>query len=68
MICSHCGVKNKAKDLHRWDIALCADGRRKRVFRLCTPCDIALNRYMLRVMGDKNIAAKMAKYETKNER
>ena len=68
MICSHCKTKRKAKELCKWDIALCADGRRKRVFRLCVACDIALNRHMLVVMGDKNAAIKIAKYEAKNER
>lgn len=58
--CSHCGLKGG--EHAEWTIRLCADGRRKRVFHLCQPCDVTLNMHMLVVMGDKRVAEKMAKY------
>lgn len=66
MICSHCKTNHKSRDLNRWDIQLCADGRRRRVFYLCDPCDIDLNSIMLQMMGDKNAEVKAAKYAEKH--
>lgn len=62
MKCSCCERNHKPATLFRWDIRLCADGRRKRVFRLCHSCDVELNRHMLKVMGDKRADEKAAKY------
>jgi hypothetical protein len=61
--CSHCGDTIPRGTGAKWDIRLCADGRRKRSFRLCDPCDTALNRHMLIVMGDKDVNGKMKRYE-----
>lgn len=62
MKCSHCAAQAKPRDMLRWELRLCADGRRKRVFKVCIPCDIALNGHMLAVMGDKDGAAKLERY------
>ena len=60
--CSHCKGAIPRGMGARWTIRLCADGGRKRVFRLCNPCDIAINRQMLIVMGDKDVNGKMQSY------
>jgi hypothetical protein len=62
MKCSNCGAKGF---VYVWEIKLCADGRRRRVFRLCTGCDVALNAHMLSVMGDPRAKKKASKYAAK---
>jgi hypothetical protein len=62
MICSKCKKAVAPKNMARWDIRLCADGGRKRVFRLCSACDVTLNGYMLRAMGDSRAADKISRY------
>lgn len=62
MKCSSCG---KSGMVYVWDIKLCADKRRRRVFRLCPGCDIALNAHMLAVMGDPKRKEKMQRYQEK---
>lgn len=62
MKCAHCG-EGKAK--HAWTLWACADGGRKRVFRLCEKCDIELNRRVLRFFNDPAAAAKIAAYRKK---
>lgn len=61
-VCSHCKAKLPHADLARWTVSLCANGGRKRVFYLCNPCDVAINRHMLIVMGDTKVNMKMARY------
>jgi len=63
MKCSSCKAARKGLKLHRWDMQLCADGRRRRVFHLCNECDVSLNYRMLLVMGDTNAERKIAKYK-----
>ena len=60
--CSHCRGHVPRGTGANWTITLCANGGRKRKFRLCDPCDQAINRYMLIVMGDKDVNGKMKRY------
>jgi hypothetical protein len=62
MKCSNCGAKGF---VYVWEIKLCADGRRRRVFRLCPGCDVALNAHMLSVMGDSKRKEKIERYQEK---
>lgn len=62
MKCSSCGARGR---VYVWEIKLCADGRRRRVFRLCPGCDVALNAHMLSVMGDANRKEKTDRYQEK---
>ena len=52
--CFRCG----APGYHQWQV--CSDRRLYRV--LCSPCDIALNKLVLRWMGFKDWVAKLAAY------
>ena len=61
--CSCCHVRSPK--VFRWDIQLCADRRRRRVFRLCPSCDVALNAHMLGVMGDPKAKEKAQAYAKK---
>ena len=63
MNCAHCKTAIKRSESAEWTLRLCANAGRKRVFRLCRMCDIAINRHMLIVMGDENVNAKMRRYE-----
>lgn len=60
--CSHCGSPIARGHAAQWTIRLCALGRRKRVFYLCTPCDIAINRHMLIAMGHPKVNVTMERY------
>lgn len=62
MKCSSCGASGK---VYVWEIKLCADRRRRRVFRLCPGCDVALNAHMLAVMGDPSAKEKIKAYADK---
>ena len=62
MKCSSCGVRGQ---VYVWEIKLCADRRRRRVFRLCPGCDVALNTHMLAVMGDTGAKEKIKVYAEK---
>lgn len=54
----HCGEKA----VERWTLNLCADGGRKRVLRMCSACDAALNDHVLMLLGDKRRVQKMDRY------
>ena len=60
-----CGQCDATKHLNRWDVRVCADGRRQRVFWLCDPCDAARNREMLVLLKDRRVEEKMARYENR---
>lgn len=62
MNCADCHRRTPRADLHHWTIKPCADSNRKRVFLLCPSCDVALNRRMLELAGDKRVDEKMARY------
>lgn len=51
--------------LYKWDLNVCADNNRRRVFHLCTTHDIAMNRRILTLLGDPKLDQKMAAYEAK---
>ena len=54
-------IRCKRKAFSQWQV--CADGN---VYRpLCKPCDIALNRMVLRWMNDDRAAEKMLTYISK---
>lgn len=57
--CAHCGAKPAP---HAWPIQLCADRRRRRVPRLCGPCDRRLNLMMLRFFNIPDAEEKAAAY------
>lgn len=56
MTCSKC--KRRGRDFYTWDV--CADGNRARA--LCPACDVALNRLVLRWVGDKRWKEKVTAY------
>jgi hypothetical protein len=60
-----CGQCSATKSLNRWDLRVCADGRRHRVLWLCDACDSARNREMLVLLRDPKVDAKMARYEAR---
>lgn len=64
MKCSHCSQQHKRSALNRWEIRLCANHRRKRVFFLCDECDVELNFHMLIVMGDPKAQKKIDRYRS----
>jgi hypothetical protein len=45
-----------------WDLRACAEGRKKRVIRLCDPCDIALNRLVLEFANVAQVDRVIAEY------
>lgn len=57
--CDHCGGRGAR---HDWKLQACADQRRRRVRRLCTTCDLALNRLLLEYFNDPEVDAKMQAY------
>lgn len=62
MNCAQCLATGR---MWKWEVKLCADGRRKRVFNLCDSCDIARNLEMLSLCRDKRAGDKIAKYAAK---
>jgi len=60
--CSHCRSTIPRGKATSWTVALCANGGRRRRIFLCRPCDIAINRHMLIVMGDPDVNEKMERY------
>lgn len=59
MKCAHCRAPGAD---NTWDLAACADAGRKRVFRLCHKCDVALNLLVMEFFGVANAKAKIAAY------
>lgn len=62
--CSHCGDKLAT---YEWNIAICADGRRKRPRVLCCTCDAVLNRFVLDYFNFKNVDEVMKRYVGEDE-
>lgn len=63
--CAQCGAFGR---LWKWTGQPCADKRRLRVFWLCDSCDIARNREILLLVGDKRAGEKIAAYADKVRR
>lgn len=59
MKCAHCG---RARAANTWTVEACADGGRKRRKWLCDPCDVRLNRLVLKFFRDPKAAEKMRRY------
>jgi hypothetical protein len=58
-ICAHCGAPRPTA---KWHLTACADGSRKRTYRLCDRCDVELNRRNMKFLGVPDVAAKIRKY------
>lgn len=58
MKCAHCQTP---KAQNKWTLTACADNR-KRVMRLCDPCDIELNRIVLLFLNVPGAAKKIKAY------
>ena len=59
MKCFRCGKKGT----QAWTINICADGNKKREFKVCQSCDIQLNAIVLIFMGFRNWKSKIDKYK-----
>jgi hypothetical protein len=57
----HCRICGE-RGTERWDIRVCADGRRPRSFMLCDGCDVAVNGLILLFLGDKTAMKKLRRY------
>lgn len=57
--CAHCRAPGADNE---WTLWACADGRKKRVRKLCDPCDVELNRTVLFFFNDPAAAEKVARY------
>ena len=58
--CSRCGERGK---LHNWNLSPCATFPKEIKGRLCTRCDLDLNRYVLSFFRIRNRAQLMREYE-----
>lgn len=59
MKCARCKTP---KASNTWTLWVCADGRKRRVRRLCDRCDVRLNALILRYFGDPAASSKIAEY------
>lgn len=57
--CAHCGQLGAE---NTWRVQACADGRRRRVVKLCEPCDVKANQWMLTFFRVPGAEAKLQEY------
>ena len=60
--CKHCRSRLGAL---KWTVQACADGRRRRAVLLCAPCDIELNRLVMRYLRIRGAEAAARRYAAK---
>jgi hypothetical protein len=62
--CHHCRLKHGHAT---WTLRACAEGRKKRVIRLCAACDVDLNRLVLAFANIANVDSIIARYSAVSE-